>query len=716
MSSARDGIKIVKADLGQKLSSRYWCHKMHIVDKVSSQLHCCLKPILLTTLGALILTNANAQQGQLSRSTNSENSYVNLLNMHGSPTNISDRSFNIFFDEGAWQGYSLPPSKDLQTGFIGPFVHSWGNGKWAGTEFAEVSLKQSNNPKRIPLKELSGYSAPGYLERRFSGQGLKVTETLFFANSSSALVRIKIKSNTERELRVSISGRPEHALRKDIQIEGGAVIGSLPGSRSEIVTRLHLGRSETDTAVYRSGKYRFVVNGPLVLRPGQSVALYVVQTLIYDSSRPVRRAPIDFANAWSHNRRRWWSYLRVASRAHFVGVPKAAARRVAVKAIETLLGNWRSARGDLYHAGLIPSYSNPDFNGFWAWDSWKQAAALSLFAPKLAESQMLALFDYQAANGMIPDCIYLHESEDNWRNSKPPLATWAALKIYQSTKDKRFLRQLYPRLVRYHDWWYRERDHEHNGLAEYGSTDGTTLAAKWESGMDNAARFDGIKMLRNGVHAWSMNQEAVDLNSYLYRDAKGLAKIADILGLRRRAKEWKESAQRLRKRIQNVFYDQKRGYFFDIEIPNGAFVTTYGPEGWIPLWAGAATQKQADTVAHVIGSPQKFGTYMPFPSLAADDPRFSPITGYWRGPVWLDQAYFGVEGLFRYGHTRLAEKLAGRLIFHAKGLLENSPIYENYDPLTGVGYQSRNFSWSAASYLLLLLQQQVIAGAHSSAH
>jgi len=29
-------------------------------------------------------------------------------------------------------------------------------------------------------------------------------------------------------------------------------------------------------------------------------------------------------------------------------------------------------------------------------------------------------------------------------------------------------------------------------------------------------------------------------------------------------------------------------------------------------------------------------------------------------------------------------------------------MYENYDPLTGKGYQSPNFSWSAASYLLLL--------------
>jgi putative isomerase len=100
--------------------------------------------------------------------------------------------------------------------------------------------------------------------------------------------------------------------------------------------------------------------------------------------------------------------------------------------------------------------------------------------------------------------------------------------------------------------------------------------------------------------------------------------------------------------------------------------------------------------------PDKFATFMPFPTLARDDPRFSPIKGYWRGPVWLDQAYFGVEALRRYGYNQQANDMARRLVLNAHGLTQDAPMYENYDPLTGHGYQSPNFSWSAASYLLLL--------------
>ena len=94
---------------------------------------------------------------------------------------------------------------------------------------------------------------------------------------------------------------------------------------------------------------------------------------------------------------------------------------------------------------------------------------------------------------------------------------------------------------------------------------------------------------------------------------------------------------------------------------------------------------------------------MPFPTLAADDPRFSPIKGYWRGPVWLDQSWFGVDALKRHGFRKQADEMARRLVLNAKDLVAQAPMYENYNPLTGQGHQSRNFSWTAASYLFLLL-------------
>jgi putative isomerase len=627
--------------------------------------------------------------------------FYDVLDMHGAPRDPTDRSFNIFFDAGAWHGYSLPPADDRATGFIGPFVHSLGDGQWVGKHFAELVLRDAVTHHEIALVPGESHAVPGYLVRRFSFPSLKVSQIFFFANSWHALARITLTSSKTQDIELGVEGRLFTSPLTQLAVNGDAVVQTFAHSPSTLTTVLRGEGLGSSHATLSASGYRLDLDRPLHLTANQTVTVYVDQSLVYDP-RAEAPASVDDATAWSRNRQRWAGYLQAIPRSHLVGVSDETAERVALKAMITLLGNWRAARGDLLHDGVIPAYSNPDFNGFWAWDSWKHAAALATFAPDLARDQIRATFDYQAADGMVPDCIYLHRADDNWRDSKPPLATWATLAVYRATGDKAFLGEMYDKLVRYHQWWFAKRDHAHDGLAEFGSTDGTAIAAKWESGMDNAVRFDRIRMLKNGEGAWSMDQESVDLNAYLYREKLDLAEIAQVLGKTNDHARWLQEAAAMKTLIQARLFDPARGYFFDRKLDDGAFVRVYGSEGWAPLWAGAASVEQAKAVVQVMTDPHKFATYLPFPTLARDDAHFSPIKGYWRGPVWLDQAYFGIEALRNYGYTEQADALARDLLFHAKGLTEQAPTYENYDPLTGPGYQSRNFSWAAASYWLLL--------------
>ena len=131
-----------------------------------------------------------------------------------------------------------------------------------------------------------------------------------------------------------------------------------------------------------------------------------------------------------------------------------------------------------------------------------------------------------------------------------------------------------------------------------------------------------------------------------------------------------------------------------------------GCEGWIPLWAKVATNKQAHAVKTNMINPSFFNTKVPFQTLSASHPSFNPNGGYWRGPNWLDQAYFGVKGLHNYGYHQDAYKATHKLIQNAKGVLgKGTSIRENYQPISGEGLESENFSWSAAHYLLLLLNE-----------
>lgn len=628
--------------------------------------------------------------------------YRDLIDFHGTPHTPEDRSFNIFFDMGAWQGYSLPRAGNTGTGFSGPFVHSLGSGQWTGARFAVLELRGTHGG--VDLREVASHALPGALEREFSAPDLVVRQTLFFADSWRALVRIDLQSTKALDLDVAVTGQVMSLPGSQLAVASGGMVRRFAHSGSTLATRLHVPDGDVGAAAVSGDTYRMSLARPLHIQAGRTVTFYVVQTLRYDT-HTTDLPTIDFAAAWHANRERWAAYLQAVEGSHLAGLSDVVARRVAAKAVVTLIGNWRAARGDLRHDGVIPSYSNPDFNGFWAWDSWKHAAALAQFAPGLARDQIRVMFDYQAANGMVPDCVFLDHANDNWRDSKPPLATWAVMAVYRATGDRAFLAEMYPKLVRYHRWWFAARDHDRDGLAEYGSTDGTVVAAKWESGMDNAVRFDHVTMLKNGEHAWSMDQESVDLNAYLYGEAVDLAQIATVLGKPQDQRAWLAQAADIKAAVQSTMYDAEAGWFFDRQLGKPALRHVYGSEGWAPLWAGVATPEQAAAVEKTMLDPHKFATVMPFPTLAADNPHFAPVKGYWRGPVWLDQSLFGVQALRRYGYMAQADAMARRLVLNAQGLAEGQATFrENYDPLTGQGEQSQNFSWSAASYLLLLRQ------------
>jgi putative isomerase len=341
---------------------------------------------------------------------------VDVLDMHGTPASAADRSFNIFFDAGAWHGYSLPLASDAGSGFSGPFVHSIGAGRWAGRRLAQVTLAPPGGGAVITLREVGSQAGPGYLQRHFQGQGLQLRQTLFFADAQRALVRIELESSTSRALDVAVENEAMLAPGDRLVLHSGAVTQTFAGSADTVLTRLHqdvvqlLPRQARNQVVFASSQ-------PVQLEAAKPLVLVLEQQF---SSGPGPAVEVDADAAWSRNRARWNGYLQAIKPSHVPGVPDATAQRIALKAVQTLIGNWRAARGDLRHDGVIPSYSADYFNGFWAWDSWKHAVALAHFAPDLARDQMRAMFDYQAANGMVADSVYLDAKENNWKSTAPP--------------------------------------------------------------------------------------------------------------------------------------------------------------------------------------------------------------------------------------------------------------------------------------------------------
>lgn len=580
-----------------------------------------------------------------------------------------------FADAGSWVGYTIPENQNWVNGFCGPFSLDMNRRQWLAKSAVKVGFEGHENDT---FKADSTNYFPGEIYISASSPQGKISQTLNFIDASNAL--LTVKTDGEKNLLFSAE---EWSSDMELTINQNFVTARHPSGESVLITfnpDVILKDEINNYRAVSTEKETQLVVSFFTSEKELIVGLQKSLTILN-----------DYKDNLQANENRWNNYLTKVLRSDM----EPAYDRVAAKAVVTLLSNWRTHRGGLLHEGVSPSHAVGYFVGFWAWDSWKHAVALAKFHPELAKNGIRAMFDYQQPDGMIIDCIYTDPTENNSRDSKPPLIAWAVDEIYTQTNDIDFVKEMYPQLMDYYKWWYTKRDHDQNGMCEFGSTDGTLIAAAWESGMDNAIRFDNAKMLKNTPHtdAWSMNQENVDLNAYLALEAKLLKKFSDLLGVEFDAPDYSN-------RVAEYFFDKEQGFFFDRRLSDGSFVDEPGCEAYTPLWAKVATAEQVAQMLPILKDTTKFSTFIPFPTVAADNPEYNS-GGYWRGPIWLDQTYFAIKGLRNYGYGKLADEYTMQVFDRLQGLKADAPIHENYGTHTGERLQAPHFSWSAAHLLMM---------------
>ena len=602
--------------------------------------------------------------------------FNNILDIAYTPDTLT-RCRGWFTDAGSWMGFTLPQKDHWVNGFCGPFSLDMNRRQWMAQSAVTVGYADQANVIFTPD---STCYFPGELYLSASSEEGKIIQRLNFLDASTALLRIHSDAGKELSLTASQWGK-----EIQVQTDQNTVIARHPSGEIVALT------FTPDVSVKGTdNNYQAKINGS----EHDTYVAISFYTGEKELSAGLQKAQLALSNpqeGLKANKERWEGYLTKILRKDM----KPEYDRIAVKAVVTLISNWRTHRGGLLHEGIVPSHAAYYFVGFWAWDTWRFSAALAKFDPELAKDNIRAMFDYQQPDGMIIDCIYTDPAENNARDSKPPLVSWAVDEIFTHTNDTAFISEMYPQLMAYYKWWYNKRDHNRNGMCEYGSTDGTLEAAAWESGMDNAIRFDDAKMLKNNgaEDAWSMDQESVDLNAYLALECKLLKKFASILGVTFDGPDY--SSQ-----VADYFFDKEKGFFFDRRLKDGSFIQEPGCEAYTPLWTEVATADQVKAMLPLLTDTAKFSTYIPFPTVAADNPKYNP-RGYWRGPIWLDQTYFAIRGLRNYGYNKMADEYTLQVFDRLQGLKEGAPIHENYGTHTGELLKAPHFSWSSSHLLML---------------
>ncbi|WP_299028755.1 trehalase family glycosidase [uncultured Thermanaerothrix sp.] len=336
---------------------------------------------------------------------------------------------------------------------------------------------------------------------------------------------------------------------------------------------------------------------------------------------------------------------------------------------------------------MVPS--KPFYVGVWQWDAFFHALAYRHVNPRLAQDQFRVLLDHQREDGMLPDAVHDEGTITHLDFpvkadvTKPPILGWAAWKLYLSTRDQQFLKEIYDAIVHWNTWWFSKNDIDEDGLCEYQHP--------YSSGLDDSPLWDE-----------GMPVTSPDLNTYLFLQLEALARMAKVLNLSEDVQRWQTQAQALLSRMIAKLWDAKAGVFWPWHHEKPIKILT--PFSLFPLLTGQLPAPIHSALVQHLINPAEFWPAFPVPTVALNDPHYNP-TQMWRGPTWVNVNYLLIEGLMRTGYPELGQTLRRRTL---EMINRNQDIVEYYHPETGEACEkaAHVFGWSAALFIDLVLQEQ----------
>ncbi|MGB2676932.1 MAG: trehalase family glycosidase [Candidatus Acidiferrum sp.] len=335
---------------------------------------------------------------------------------------------------------------------------------------------------------------------------------------------------------------------------------------------------------------------------------------------------------------------------------------------------------------LLTGYA---YGEFFDWDLYFENIYLSYYGVSKYDFSNLEVFLIrQEPDGFISRTLGITYPKPN-QMFKPFLAQLAVLGSQQTGSYEWLREKDYGKLQKYLDRWFAY-DADHNGLPTWNSSDA--------SGMDN-------QLSRSG-DLDSYFDEGVDLACYLLRELQAMAIISGELGKAKEQTEYEHHAKRLAKLINEVFWDEKDGFYYDRNEKTGKRIRVKSVAGFFPLWAGVATPEQACRLVreHLLNQ-NEFWLLYPVATYAKTEPDFYEGTTKgecnWRGNTWIPANYMIFHGLMDYGFDKEARELADRT--YAMVLDKNALTREYYDSQTGQGYGMNPFwGWSSLAYVMSL--------------
>ncbi|MGA8320110.1 MAG: glycogen debranching N-terminal domain-containing protein [Xanthobacteraceae bacterium] len=281
-----------------------------------------------------------------------------------------------------------------------------------------------------------------------------------------------------------------------------------------------------------------------------------------------------------------------------------------------------------------------------------------------------------------------------------PLYLVALHAAWRATGDRALIEQHLPNAEACLTWIDKYGDRDGDGFQEYQtrSTAGYENMA-WKDSGDSVMYPDGT--LVRGPKA------LCELQGYVYDAWLRTAEIYDELDNKRRATALRKKATRLFKKFNEVFWDEKSGFYaFALDGDKKKVLSVASNVGQC-LWSGIIAPERAGTVVKRLMRKDMWSGWG-IRTLSADHPSFNPYN-YQTGAVWPHDNSLIAMGMRRYGFAAEAAAVARDISRAASHFLLNQ-LPELYgglqrDPASfPVQYLGANVpqAWAAGSPFMLL--------------
>ncbi len=313
-----------------------------------------------------------------------------------------------------------------------------------------------------------------------------------------------------------------------------------------------------------------------------------------------------------------------------------------------------------------------------------------LASPRLAQGSILNFVQNQRADGSFPGRIYHHSPCPKQFYH----ADWgeALFQLELTHPDLRYLNEVYPAMVRYVDYFDRERDREHCGLYD--------VVDQHETGQEFMSRYLAVDPDADMHHYDNrLRLKGIDATTYIYRLKQWLATAAQRLERNAEQEQWQQGAEKIKHAVLNYCWDPEPQFFFDVDPATMTRTNIKAAVGFYPYLTDLISSEHLPGFQQHLFNPREFWTPFPVPAAPVDDPNFQANPFWrnkrencpWNGRVWPLLNCHIIEALAHVSY-QFAPELKPRLVefiekFIRMLFLNGDPqrpaLYEHYHPFSG---------------------------------